>query len=113
MAFFLSRLAPALALMLLGAHFARSGAWLAVALFAAAIVLLVVPRTWAIRVVQAALALGAVEWLRTAFVLVQERLALGRPWMRLALILLALTAFTAFSAWLVRRVRRRDAAAQA
>jgi len=107
MAFFLSRLAPALALMLLGAHFARTGTWIAVALCAGAIALLVVQRTWAVRVVQATLALGTVEWLRTAFLLVQERLALGRPWMRLALILLALTAFTAFSAWVVRRVRRR------
>ena len=112
MAFFLSRVAPALALMLLGAHFARSGTWLAVALCGAAIVLLVIERTWAVRVVQATLALGVIEWLRTAFMLVQERLALGRPWVRLTLILLAVTAFTALSAWAMRRVKRRDPAPQ-
>ena len=108
MAAFFSRFAPALALMLLGAHFARSGAWIAVALCATVIVLIAVPRPWAVRVVQAALAIGALEWMRTTFVLVQERVALGRPFLRLAAILLALSAFTALSAWLVRRVARRD-----
>ena len=42
------------------------------------------------------LAWGFMTWLR-----VQERLAYGEPWSRLAGILLGVTLFTAWSAWLV------------
>ncbi len=99
--------APALALVLLGAHFLRSSDWLGVALCAVALALLFVPAQWAVRGAQLALVLGAAEWAWTALVLVQERLALGRPWMRMTLILAAVSAFTVASAWLLQRYARR------
>ncbi len=97
--------APALALALLGAHFFRDGAWPFTLLCIALIGLLAFRRRWVPWVLQAALAAGALEWAWTAFVLVQERIALGRPWTRLALILGIVALFTAASAFAVGRLR--------
>ncbi len=99
---------PALAAVLLAAHFYRAGQWGLAALSLALIALAAVPRRWAARTVQAALVLGAVEWLRTLAVLVAQRLALQQPWGRLALILVAVAVFTAASAlvWRQQTLRR-------
>lgn len=95
-------LAPVLALLLLAAHFYRAG-WLPLAVVSAAVALLLaVPRPWAARTVQAALVLGAVEWLRTLAALAAMRMAVGQPWLRLALILGAVAAFTLLAAWVFR-----------
>lgn len=99
---------PALALALLGAHFYRAAAWPLVALAAVLLVLLLAwPRRWVARTVQAALALGALEWLWTAFGLVQARLALGQPWQRMAIILVGVALFTAATALVFRNRRLR------
>ncbi len=61
---FAALLLPAVSLLLLGAHFWRAGL---VALAAACVAmtgLLAVRNPWASRVLQAVLALGAIEWLR-------------------------------------------------
>ena len=100
-------LLPALALSLLGAHFYRAAAWPLVGLCVVLAVLLAWPRAWVARLVQAALVLGALEWLWTALWLVQQRLALGQPWLRLALILGAVAVFTAASALVFRSVALR------
>ena len=97
--------APVLSFLVLGAHFLREGAlWLVIACVAL-IALLAWRRPWVPRLVQAALALGAVEWLRTAAMLIQQRMAEGRPWLRLAAILGAVAIVTAASAWTVERLR--------
>ena len=70
-------------------------AWLLVALLAW-------PRAWAARLVQGALVLGAAEWLWTAAVLIQQRQALGQPWLRMSLILGAVALFTAGAALVFR-----------
>ena len=95
-------LLPALALTLLGVHFYRAAAWPLVLLCAVLVVLLAWPRAWVPRLVQWVLVLGAAEWLWTAFLLVQQRLALGQPWLRLSLILGAVAVFTAASALVFR-----------
>ena len=100
-------LLPALALGLLGAHFYRASAWPLVLACGVLVVLLAWPRVWAARLVQAALLLGAAEWLWTAYLLVQQRLALGLPWQRMALILGAVTVFTAASALVFRSAALR------
>jgi hypothetical protein len=100
-------LLPALALGLLGAHFYREAAWPLVGLCVGLVVLLAWPRAWVARLVQAALALGALEWLWTAGWLVQQRLALGQPWLRLALVLGAVAVFTVASALVFRSVALR------
>lgn len=80
-------IAPVLSLAVLGAHFLRYGNAAGVALALAPIALLFVRRSWAARVVQAVLMLGAAEWAHTLYELVQLRLAQGMPAARLAIIL--------------------------
>jgi hypothetical protein len=108
-----ARLLPALlAFVLLGAHFYRAGQ---VPFAALAVVLAVLPfvRSRAAgRVAQAALMLGALEWVRTLFAFAGERVAQGAPVLRLVLILGSVVAFTLLAAWLlgtapVRRWRER------
>ena len=101
-------LAPALSFVVLAAHFHRAGLVLGVVLCLALVALLAVPRACAARVVQAGLALGALEWLRTLVLLVQMRLALEQPWLRLALILGVVAALTALSALVFHRPLLRD-----
>jgi len=92
-------LLPFLALLLLAAHFYRAG-WLPLAALSAALTLLLaVPRPWAARTLQAALVLGAIEWLRTLAAFATMRMAVGQPYLRLALILGAVAALTLLAAW--------------
>jgi hypothetical protein len=56
------------------------------------------------------IALNAVLWTFVAYGRVQERIAEGQPWMRLAAILFGVAAFTAWAAWLVWDSRRFDVA---
>lgn len=99
------RLLPALlSALALGAHLLRgghAGLGLAVALLP---VLLLARRRWAAAVLQATLALGALEWLRTLWVLADLRRAQHLPWLRMALILgavaaLAVVAVPLLGAW--------------
>ncbi len=98
----LRRLPALLALLLLGAHFLRFAQLPLVLLCLALLVPLFLRRPWAQGLVAGALALGALVWLWTLVGDVQQRLAFGAPWLRLAAILGAVAAFTAWSAWLLR-----------
>lgn len=78
---------PALSFLVLAAHFFRAGN---VPLFVVALCflpLLVVPRRWAARTLEAGLLLGVVVWVRTLGEFAGERKALGLPYTRLAVIL--------------------------
>lgn len=100
------RVLPALfASLILGAHFLRSGDLALVLLALALPCFLLVRRTWARRLVQAGLLLGALEWLWALATLARERQAAGLPVLRLVLILGTVAAFTAWSAWLLRRLK--------
>jgi hypothetical protein len=87
-----------LSLVLLGAHFLRGAnyAFLAVAIFAGLIMAVRTP--WARRTVQAVLALGVVEWLRTLTVLVAARVSADLPFARLAAILGGVVVVTSLAA---------------
>ena len=88
--------------LVLGAHFFRAGE-VALALGCVlALGLLAVPRAWAARTLQAGLLLGALEWARTAVLLVAIRQDHGMPWLRLAAILGAVAVFTLLSAAVFR-----------
>ena len=101
-------LTPAtLACLLLAAHFYRAGDLIVAIVAVIPIALLFVRRPWAGRVVQAALVLGVIEWLRTTFLFVQERQALGGSVLRLVLILGGVALFTLAAAWLVQSRRAR------
>jgi hypothetical protein len=92
------RLLPALALLLLGAHFFRAGLVPVAVGCAALFALLFVRTTWAARVLQVALALGVLEWLRTAWVFASARAEAGQPYGRLLVILGSVALVTALAA---------------
>lgn len=98
---------PALALLLLAAHFQRAGLYPLVAVSIALIGLAFVDDAWARRVLQVALVLGAAEWLRTAWVLTAHRAAMGLPYARMLAILGAVAAITLVAA-VVASPKRRD-----
>jgi hypothetical protein len=98
---------PGVGLLLLAAHLLHGG-MLPLAVLAILLAgLLWVRRPWAARVLQVVLLLAAVEWLLTAAGLAQMRLRHGEPYLRLVLILGAVTAFTLLAAYLFQRPRLR------
>lgn len=101
--------APALALLLLAAHFHRAGQWPLMIACIVLVLLLGLRRAWVARLLQAGLAAGSGVWLWTALALVQQRLALHQTWLRLALILGAVSLFTLMAALVFERpgLRRR------
>lgn len=90
--------APALSLLVLGAHFLRAGSPLLTLGALGTLVLLFVRRRWAARAVQAVLVLGALEWVRALVVLTGERMSEGLPYGRLVVILGVVATITAASA---------------
>lgn len=96
-----------LSFLLLAAHFYRGHNLLLVGVLLALLALLALRQRWVPRVQQAALLLGALEWLRTLAMLVMERSAMGQAYLRLALILGAVAALTALSGLVFRAVRVR------
>jgi hypothetical protein len=102
------QLAPVvLSLILLGAHFMRAGNLLMVVLVLVLLPLLGVRRRWVARLVQAALVLGAAEWIRTLIRLVAWRSEAGQPVSRLVAILGSVALLTALSALVFRSGRLR------
>ncbi len=100
-----ARIVATLALWLLAAHLFRAQV-LALAIVAVlSPLLLLIPSRAARFAVQTMLALGAVEWLRTLAQLAAARISMEQPWLRMALILLAVAAFTGTAAWWVGRRR--------
>lgn len=98
-------LAPVLALLLLAAHFHRAAAWPWLLATLALLPLLALRRAWVPRVLQVALLAGAAEWVWTAALLAQQRLALGQPWLRMVLILTAVAGLTLAAALVFRSPR--------
>ena len=89
-----------LSLVILGAHFMRYGNSMGVVGALALIALLVIRRPWVARLMQVVLILGALEWVRTLYELVQVRAALGQPFTRMTIILGVVAAVTFCSALL-------------
>jgi hypothetical protein len=95
-------LLPALALLLLGAHFFRAALVPLTVVCHGLIALLFVRARWARLVLQVALALGTLEWLRTAWEFASARAALGQPYTRLLVILGGVALLTALAALLLQ-----------
>ena len=89
-----------LSLAVLGAHFLRYDSMIGVAGSLLLIGLLFVRQAWVARLVQVALVLGAVEWLRTLYVLAQWRASQGEPATRMIVILGSVAVVTVCSALL-------------
>jgi hypothetical protein len=96
-----------LSILVLAAHFLRGGGPVITLAVLGLLALLPVRRPWAARVVQVALALGALEWVRTLVTLAMWRSQAGEPFARMALILGTVAAVTAGSALLFERPRMR------
>jgi hypothetical protein len=64
--------------------------------------LFLVRRYWAVLVLQGLAYVAALLWAVTAWQIVSIRLALGEPWLRAGIILLAVAAFTASAGALLR-----------
>lgn len=94
-----------LSLTVLGAHFLRYGNDIGVAASLVIIGLLLIRKAWVARLVQVALVLGAIEWLRTLFFLAQMRAAMGQPATRMTIILGAVAVVTFCSALLFQSTR--------
>lgn len=105
----LIHLLPAvLSLLVLGAHFMRSGNIIMVALVLPVMALLGVRRPWAGRTAQTALLLGALEWVRTSVFLVAARTQAGQPFIRMILILGSVALLTGLSVLPFRGTRLRS-----
>lgn len=94
---FLRLLPVVLSFLLLAAHFHRAGLTLLVGICAFLPLLLFLRKPWVPQFFQAVLVMGALEWLRTLYVLAEMRIALEQPWNRLAVVLGAVALFTALA----------------
>jgi hypothetical protein len=101
--FILRRLPALIACLLLGALSLRLGLPfpMTVPLTLAALILLFIPKPVAQAVLAALLGAGALAWVAMTWLRVQQRLAEGQPWLRLAVILGVVALFTAWAAWLL------------
>ena len=89
-----------LSLLVLGAHFMRYGNNIGVAAVLVLILMLFIRQWWAVRLVQIALLLGALEWSYTIWELVMLRSAHGLPYIRMVAILGTVATVTLCSALL-------------
>jgi hypothetical protein len=96
---------PALALLLLAAHFYRGAHYAPAGISFALVALLFVSAPWAGRLLRALLLLGSLEWLRTAWLLAADRAETGQPFLRMIVILGAVAAVTIVAALLAGRSR--------
>jgi hypothetical protein len=101
-------LLPTFALLLLGAHFFRAALVPLTVACLGLIALLFLRTRWAWLTLQAALVLGALEWLRTAWVFASARAEYGQPYARLLVILGAVALVTVLAAWALRTSTGRE-----
>ncbi len=103
--FYAGTVLPVILSFLLGAaHFWRAGFYgLSCALLAWGLLLSVARAAWVRMLTGVFLLLLAARWTWVCGELVQLRLIMGEPWIRLACILLGVVAWTLFSAYLVQR----------
>lgn len=87
-----------LSFLAIAAHFFRGGYLLPAAIVLFLPFLLLITERWAARVVQVALFIAAIEWVRTAIAIAQERLSLGQPHLRMVFILGVVIIITLLSA---------------
>jgi hypothetical protein len=99
---FLRLLPVILSFLLLGAHFYRYGLTPLTLICIAALFLLFLRKPWVPRLFQVLLVLGALEWLRTLYLLAAMRIAWDQPWTRLAVILGTVALLTALSGLVFR-----------
>ena len=97
------RLLPVLiCTLLLAAHFYRAGYTGLVIMLVVSPLILFVRQPFSARIMQVILVAGGVEWVRTTIQFVTMRQSMGMPWIRLAVILGAVSLITFLSALVFR-----------
>jgi len=91
-----------ISLLLLAAHFFRAGQTVLAVIPLILFIPLILREKWVVWLIQLALVLGAVEWLRTLVSVAQIRMEYDMPWVRMAVILGAVALFTALSSLVFR-----------
>jgi len=99
---FLHLLPVFISLLILSAHFFRSGETVFAVLPIVLFIPLMLRKAWVPRLMQLALLLGAAEWLYTLVSIAQVRMQFGMPWLRMAIILGVVALLTAFSGLVFR-----------
>ncbi len=89
---------PVFSLLLLAAHFSRNNLNLLAIVFLFLPLLLFIKKIWIKRLMEIILFGGSIVWIFTIFHYVKIRIANGQSWIRLAIILGAVSLFTLFSA---------------
>ena len=80
--------------LLIAAHFLRTGNYIFLTISLLLPLILFIHQPLSARVIQGALVLATLEWIRTTFTFVSLRLKIGVPWTRLAIILGIVAVFT-------------------
>ncbi len=88
--------------LILSAHFSRAGLPLFSVIFLLIPFLLLIKQIWVVRFIQIILIVGSIEWIRTLFIYINERQAIGEPIFRLIIILGIVALFTGLSALVFR-----------
>ena len=91
-----------LSIILLAAHFLYAGYFILVFMVLASLLILLIRKPWAARIIQIELVLGGIEWIRAALNYVEIRQANNMPWTRLVIILGAVALVTVVSALVFR-----------
>jgi len=100
----LKTLPAALSLLLLAAHILHAGgSWLLIFACVAPCALLRSRNRWLLYFVQTVLAIAAIEWIFTAYDIMQQRQLAGQAWLRAAIILIAVAALNVGAAALFLR----------
>lgn len=84
--------------LILSAHFSRVDMFFLSLLFLIFPLLLIIKKQWVVRFIQIVLTIGSIEWIRSLFVYVNQRQAIGEPYFRLIIILGIVALFTVLSA---------------
>lgn len=98
-----------LSLLVLAAHFLRSGSLAMVGAVLLVLLMLLHRRPWTARIAQVVLVAGAAEWVRTLLVLARERERAGEPAARMIAILATVAVVTLLSALIFRSKAVRQA----
>jgi hypothetical protein len=90
-----------IAWILLGAHFLRDNNLIVAIVCLLVPLLLLVKKRWVLLLLQILTYVGVVIWLNTTYSIVQERISLGDPWIRVVVILGGVALFTTLAGLLL------------
>ena len=93
------RLLPVIfSFLLLSAHFSRGDLFVLSIIFLVIPLILFIKQAWVVRLTQIILIIGSLEWIRSMFIYINQRQAIGEPYIRLVIIIGIIALFTGLSA---------------